>query len=66
MIKLTFDFPPVAQARPRATRFGRGIRLYDPKKVHVYKTQLPPALTESTGALRILSSGAPTRRLNDE
>lgn len=39
-IKLTFDFPPVAQARPRATRFGRGIRLYDPKQVHVYKAQL--------------------------
>lgn len=40
MIKLTFDFPPVAQARPRATRFGKGIRLYDPKQVHVYKAQL--------------------------
>ena len=40
MIKLTFDFPPVAQARPRATRFGRGIRLYDLEQVHVYKAQL--------------------------
>ncbi|MEE6636920.1 RusA family crossover junction endodeoxyribonuclease [Limosilactobacillus pontis] len=40
MIKLTFDFPPVAQARPRATRFGRGIRLYDLEPVHVYKKQL--------------------------
>lgn len=39
-IKLTFDLPPVAQARPRATRFGKGIRLYDPKQVHVYKAQL--------------------------
>lgn len=39
-IKLTFDFPPVAQARPRATRFGRGIRLYDLEQVHVYKAQL--------------------------
>ena len=39
-IKLTFDFPPVAQARPRATRFGRGIRLYDLERVHVYKAQL--------------------------
>lgn len=28
------------QARPRATRMGRGIRLYDPKKVSVYKKQL--------------------------
>lgn len=43
MIKLTFDFPPVAQARPRATRFSRGIRLYDLKPVHVYKTQLAQA-----------------------
>ena len=40
MIKLTFDFPPVAQARPRATRFGRGVRLYDLEQVHVYKAQL--------------------------
>lgn len=40
MIKLTFDFPPVAQARPRATRFGRSIRLYDLEQVHVYKAQL--------------------------
>ena len=40
MIKLTFDFPPVAQARPRATRFGRGIRLYDLEQVRVYKAQL--------------------------
>lgn len=40
MIKLTFDFPPVAQARPRATRFGKGIRLYDPKQVHVCKVSL--------------------------
>ena len=39
-IKLTFDFPPVAQARPRATRFGRGVRLYDLEQVHVYKAQL--------------------------
>lgn len=43
MIKLTFDFPPVAQARPRATRFDRGIRLYDPKQVHLYKAQLAQA-----------------------
>lgn len=40
MIKLTFDFPPVAQARPRATRFRRSIRLYDPDQVHAYKVQL--------------------------
>lgn len=40
MIKLTFDFPPVAQERPRATRFGRGVRLYDLEQVHVYKAQL--------------------------
>ena len=39
-MKLTFDIEPVEQARPRATRMGRGIRLYDPKKVSVYKKQL--------------------------
>lgn len=35
-----FDIEPVEQARPRATRMGKGIRLYDPKKVAVYKKQL--------------------------
>lgn len=35
-----FGIEPVEQARPRATRFGKGIRLYDPKKVTVYKQQL--------------------------
>ena len=39
-MKLTFDIEPVEQARPRATRMGRRIRLYDPKKVSVYKKQL--------------------------
>lgn len=39
-MKLTFEIEPVEQARPRATRMGRGIRLYDPKKVSVYKKQL--------------------------
>lgn len=39
-MKLVFDIEPVEQARPRATRMGRGIRLYDPKKVSVYKKQL--------------------------
>lgn len=35
-----FDIEPVEQARPRATRMGKGIRLYDPKKVTVFKRQL--------------------------
>ena len=39
-MKLAFEIEPVEQARPRATRMGRGIRLYDPKKVSVYKKQL--------------------------
>lgn len=39
-MKLIFEIEPVEQARPRATRMGRGIRLYDPKKVSVYKKQL--------------------------
>lgn len=39
-MRFEFDIEPVEQARPRATRFGKGIRLYDPKKVTVYKQQL--------------------------
>ena len=39
-MKLAFEIEPVEQARPRAARMGRGIRLYDPKKVSVYKKQL--------------------------
>ena len=39
-MKLVFEIEPVEQARPRATRMGRDIRLYDPKKVSVYKKQL--------------------------
>lgn len=39
-MKFKFDIAPVEQARPRATRFGKGIRLYDPKKVAVFKRQL--------------------------
>lgn len=35
-----FDIEPIEQARPRATRMGKGIRLYDPKKVTVFKRQL--------------------------
>ncbi|MEK1296894.1 RusA family crossover junction endodeoxyribonuclease [Limosilactobacillus fermentum] len=35
-----FDIEPVEQARPRATRFGKSIRIYDPKKVTVFKRQL--------------------------
>lgn len=35
-----FDIEPVEQARPRATRFGKGIRLYDPAKVKRYKQAL--------------------------
>ena len=39
-MKFEFDIEPVEQARPRATRMGKGIRLYDPKKVNVFKRQL--------------------------
>lgn len=39
-MRFEFDVEPVEQARPRATRFGKGIRLYDPKKVTVFKRQL--------------------------
>lgn len=39
-MRFEFDIEPVEQARPRATRFGKGIRLYDPEKVTVYKKRL--------------------------
>lgn len=39
-MRFEFNIEPVEQARPRATRMGKGIRLYDPKKVTVYKQQL--------------------------
>lgn len=39
-MRFEFDIEPVEQARPRAVRFGTGVRMYDPKKVAVYKKQL--------------------------
>ncbi|MEK1366054.1 RusA family crossover junction endodeoxyribonuclease [Limosilactobacillus fermentum] len=39
-MKFEFDIAPVEQARPRATRMSKGIRLYDPKKVAIFKRQL--------------------------
>lgn len=39
-MRFEFDIEPVEQARPRATRMGKGTRLYDPKKVAVFKRQL--------------------------
>lgn len=39
-MRFEFDISPVEQARPRATRMGKGIRLYDPKKVTVFKQHL--------------------------
>lgn len=39
-MRFEFDIEPVEQARPRATRMGKGIRLYDPKKVYIFKRQL--------------------------
>lgn len=40
MIKLILPIEPVAQARPRARRFGKGIRLYDPPKTAKFKRSL--------------------------
>lgn len=40
MARYIFSISPVAQARPRATRMGRGIRLYDPKKTADFKKDL--------------------------
>ncbi|MGM9908018.1 RusA family crossover junction endodeoxyribonuclease [Limosilactobacillus sp.] len=59
MLKLTFNFPPVAQARPRARRYKRGIILYDLERVHVYKAQLAQSARfmyhgePLTGALKV-------------
>lgn len=39
-ITVIFEIEPVEQARPRATRYGRSIRVYDPPKVSKYKKQL--------------------------
>lgn len=39
-MKFEFDINPVEQARPRATRMRKGIRVYDPKKVTVFKRKL--------------------------
>ncbi|MFT9452382.1 RusA family crossover junction endodeoxyribonuclease [Liquorilactobacillus ghanensis] len=38
--RLKFEIEPVEQERPRATRYGKGIRLYDPKKVVAFKQNL--------------------------
>lgn len=37
---MILNIEPVEQARPRATRYGRSIRVYDPPKVSNYKKQL--------------------------
>lgn len=47
MIKLIFPVEPVAQARPRARRFGKGIRLYDPPKTATFKRKLHKLAKES-------------------
>lgn len=39
-MKMIFNLEPVEQARPRAVRMRRGIRMYDLEKVAVYKRQL--------------------------
>ena len=46
MIKLILPIEPVAQARPRARRFGKGIRLYDPPKTATFKRKLRKLATE--------------------
>lgn len=39
-MRFEFDIEPVEQARPRAVRSGKGVRVYDPKKVAIFKRQL--------------------------
>ena len=40
MVRFEFEIEPVEQARPRAVRSGRGVRLYDPNKVAIFKRHL--------------------------
>lgn len=40
MIKHTFELTPIEQVRPRAARFGKSIRMYDPKKVKLFKNAI--------------------------
>ena len=40
MRKYVFEIEPVQQQRPRATRMGRSIRMYDPIRVATYKKAL--------------------------
>lgn len=47
-MRFEFDIEPVEQARPRATRFGKSIRIYDPKKVTVFKRQLGRLARQAT------------------
>lgn len=47
MIKLILPIEPVAQARPRARRLGKGIRLYDPPKTATFKRKLHKLAKES-------------------
>lgn len=39
-MKYQFNIEPVQQQRPRATRMGAGIRLYDPKKTKDFKNEV--------------------------
>ncbi|MBC9021216.1 RusA family crossover junction endodeoxyribonuclease [Limosilactobacillus fermentum] len=39
-MRFEFDISPVEQARPRATRMRKGIRVYDPRKVAIFKQKL--------------------------
>lgn len=39
-MRFEFEIEPVEQARPRAVRSGMGVRVYDPKKVTIFKRKL--------------------------
>ena len=39
-MRLVFEIEPIAQARPRAVRMSKGVRMYDPKKTADFKKQL--------------------------
>ena len=56
VISFTVLGTPVAQARPRATRFGKGIRLYDTDKVRDFKSYFKLAAAEAMAGAPLLDA----------
>ena len=62
MIEFEVVGNPVAQARPRVSRFGGGVRMYDPAKVKDYKSYFK--LCASRAAPKTLLDGPISVRLD--